>query len=164
MGAHSLSKELGISVSSAKEFIQNYYEKFPKIIHFIESQKLKAQKEGFVETLFGRRLHLPNIHSTNQLIRSEAERVAVNMPIQGTAADIIKIAMINIHEAIKNEDRIKMIIQVHDELVFEIHQDLMNEWLPKIKSMMENTLPSDLASIVNLEVEAGQGKNWAEAH
>lgn len=164
MGAHSLSKELGITVSSAKEFIQNYYDKFPKIIHFIESQKLKAQKEGYVETLFGRRLHLPNIHSTNQLIRSEAERVAVNMPIQGTAADIIKIAMINIHEVIKNDDRIKMIIQVHDELVFEIQQDLLDEWLPKIKSMMENALPEKYATVITLEVEAGSGKNWADAH
>jgi DNA polymerase-1 len=164
MGAQSLSKELNIKFSEAKEFIQNYYEKFPKIIDFIEKQKAFAQKEGYVETIFGRRLYLSNIHSSNQQFRSEAERVAVNMPIQGTAADIIKIAMIRLHEIFKDNDKIKMIIQVHDELVFEVENTYVDEAKKIIKETMENALPEKYSDKVKLLVEAGVGSNWAEAH
>lgn len=164
MGAFSLSKELGIKVGEAKEFIQDYYEKFPKIINFIEKQKSFAQREGYVETMFGRRLYLPNIHSANQQVRSETERVAVNMPIQGTAADIIKIAMIRINDHFKDNDKVQMIIQVHDELVFEIQNDYLDEAIIIIKNMMEDALPKEYQDEIKLLVEVGKGTNWADAH
>jgi DNA polymerase-1 len=164
MGPQSLSKELGITMNEAKDFIKDYYEKFPKIISFIEKQKEFARRESYVETLFGRQLPLPNIHSSNHMIKSEAERIAVNMPIQGTAADVIKIAMIKLHHIFKDNPKIKMIIQVHDELVFEIHKDFVKEASKIIQDTMENALPELYSKSVRLLVEAGTGENWAEAH
>ena len=164
MGAQSLSKSLSISAAEAKEFIDDYYEKFPKIINFIEQQKEFASQNNFVQTLFGRQLPLVNIHSTNPMLKAEAERIAVNMPIQGTAADIIKIAMIELHKHFQGNDKIKMIIQVHDELVFEIHQDYVNEYAEIIKNKMEKALPIQYQGIINLLVDIGIGHNWAEAH
>ncbi|MBP7563339.1 MAG: DNA polymerase I [Candidatus Cloacimonetes bacterium] len=164
MGPQSLSKELGISMNEAKDFIKDYYDKFPKIISFIEKQKEFARRESYVETLFGRQLPLPNIHSSNQMIKSEAERIAVNMPIQGTAADVIKIAMIRLHELFKDNPKVKMIIQVHDELVFEIHKEIVEETVKIIQKIMENSLEEQFNQKVRLLVEAGVGKNWAEAH
>lgn len=164
MGAFSLAKELDISVKEAKQFIENYYNSFPKIISFIEKQKRFALEKGYVETLFGRKLFLPNIHSTNQGIRAESERIAVNMPIQGTAADLIKIAMINIHDKIKNMPKVKMIIQVHDELVFEVRRDFVETMKELIVDLMEKALPEQYREKIRLTAEIGAGENWAEAH
>ncbi len=164
MGAFSLAKELNIKVKEAKEFIDNYYHSFPKIIEFIEKQKRFALENGYVETLFGRKLYLPNIHSTNQGMRAEAERVAVNMPIQGTAADIIKIAMFNIQERIETKSEIKMLIQVHDELVFEVNRSYIEEAKRLIVELMEKALPEEYQGEIRLTAEIGVGDNWADAH
>ncbi|MDD3501864.1 MAG: DNA polymerase I, partial [Candidatus Cloacimonetes bacterium] len=164
MGAQALAKELHITVLEAKEFIQDYYDKFPEITNFIESQKEFARQNMYVETIFGRQLPLVNIHSSNPMLKSEAERVAVNMPIQGTAADIIKIAMINLHDRFKDDSKIKMTIQVHDELVFEIDKTCVEEYSTIIKEIMENALPKEYQDKIKLLVDIGVGKNWDEAH
>ena len=164
MGSTKLSKELNISQKEAKEFISNYFEKFPTIREYMDNMVLKAKSEGFCETISGRRLYLPAINSGNKRDSSEAERVAVNMPIQGSAADIIKIAMNKVHAKIKNRTDVKMIIQVHDELVFEVKQASLEEISLLIKQEMENSLPQEYSQIVKLSVDIGTGKNWLKAH
>jgi len=120
-----------------------------------------AQEKGYAETLNGRRRYLKNINSNNRVVRQFEERVAINMPIQGTAADMIKLAMINIHKELKNrKTKTKMILQVHDELVFDAHKDEIDELLPVIKNLMENSLPLKIPVLV----EAGVGSNWLDAH
>lgn len=164
MGSTKLSKELHISQKEAKEFISNYFEKFPTIREYMDKMVLKAKSEGFCETISGRRLYLPAINSGNKRDSSEAERVAVNMPIQGSAADIIKIAMNKVHAKIKNRTDVKMIIQVHDELVFEVKEASLEEISLLIKQEMEDSLPQEYSQIVKLSVDIGTGKNWLEAH
>jgi len=164
MGQRKLSRELGISQSEAKGIIDSYFAQFPSIRNFISQCTLKAHQEHYSETLFGRRLYLPNITSKNQGLKSEAERVAVNMPIQGTAADIIKLAMLDIHKQIADRHDIKMILQVHDELVFEVHKDAVEEARTIVQTSMENALPVQWRSIVELKTDMGVGKNWYEAH
>lgn len=119
----------------------------------------KAKEQGYVETLFGRRLYLPEINSSNAIRRKGAERVAINAPMQGTAADIIKLAMIAIHNEIKKND-IQMIMQVHDELVFEVKENKVDEYSALIKSLMENAAHLSVPLIVDI----GVGDNWDEAH
>lgn len=164
MGQRKLSKDLGISQSEAKNIIESYFAQFPSIREFISQSINKAHQEHFSETLFGRRLYLPNISSKHQGLKSEAERVAVNMPIQGSAADIIKIAMIAVHAKIANLPGIRMIMQVHDELVFEVHKDALEAAKEIVRSAMENALPEDMRRIVELKTDIGVGKSWAEAH
>jgi len=164
MGSFRISKELNISRKEAKEFISNYFEKFPTIKKYLNDGIEKAQKEGYVSTVFGRKLFLPEINSSNKMVAKGAERVATNMPIQGSAADIIKIAMINLTEKFKNNDEIKMIIQVHDELVFEIKKDKLEFAEKIIIDEMEQALPVEFANIIHLKVDVGVGKNWFEAH
>ncbi len=161
MGARKLSKDLGITLNEAKRFIENYFEKFPTIKKFMDEAVQNAREKGYAETMFGRRLYLPDILSSNNRYQKAAERVAVNMPIQGTAADIIKIAMINIHKKIKDNENILMIIQVHDELVFEVNNDYIEEAQKIIREEMENVLKN---SLVKLSVDIGIGKSWFEAH
>ena len=120
----------------------------------------KAKAQGYVETLFGRRLYLPDINSTNAMRRKGAERVAINAPMQGTAADIIKRAMIKIDEVIRHDPDIEMIMQVHDELVFEVRSEKVAFYSELIKTQMESA--ADL--VVPLIVDVGQGANWDEAH
>ncbi len=164
MGAQKLSKELNITQKEAKEFITHYFETFPTIKNFMTTMVKKAKSLGYCETISGRKLFLPGIRSSNQRLISEAERVAVNMPIQGSAADVIKIAMNNLHAKIKDNPDIKMIIQVHDELVFEVKKSSLDEMKKLIKNEMENALPHDYSKVVKLLVDIGIGSNWLEAH
>ncbi|MBI9032117.1 DNA polymerase I [bacterium] len=164
MGAQKLSKELNITQKEAKEFITHYFETFPTIKNFMNTMVKKAKSLGYCETISGRKLFLPGIRSSNQRLISEAERVAVNMPIQGSAADVIKIAMNNLHAKIKDNPDIKMIIQVHDELVFEVKKSSLDEMKKLIKNEMENALPHEYSKVVKLLVDIGIGNNWLQAH
>ncbi|GAB1467873.1 DNA polymerase I [Candidatus Cloacimonadota bacterium] len=164
MGQRKLARDLGISQNEAKNIIESYFAQFPSIRNFISQSIVSAQQEGFCETIFGRRLSLPNINSKHPGYRSEAERIAVNMPIQGSAADLIKIAMIDINKRIEGNPQIKMVLQVHDELVFEIHKDSIEAATQMVQTAMENALPEDLRKIVELKTDVEMGKNWYEAH
>lgn len=164
MGQKKLSRELGIGQNEAKELIKNYFERFPSIQNHIQDSINQARQNRYCKTLFGRKLYLPNINSVNQGLKSEAERIAVNMPIQGSAADLIKIAMINIHRQIKDDHGIRMILQVHDELVFDIAKTRIEEASALIRQEMENALPAQFQSMIRLQTDIGVGKNWFEAH
>ena len=164
MGASRISQELKISRKEAAKFIEQYFEKFPTIRDYIQTGIEKAREYGYVSTIFGRRLYLPDLQSSNGMRRSGAERVATNMPIQGSAADIIKIAMINLHKKIENDPEINMLIQVHDELVFEVRKDKLEEAKKMIQTEMENAIPHEMAGNVPLLVDLGIGTNWFEAH
>jgi len=161
MGAKSFSESAGISREKAENFIKEYLSDFSGIANYIEKLKDEARKNGFAVTLFGRRRYLPELNSPNPMLRSFAERVAVNMPIQGLEADIIKKAMIEIDKWIKKEnlsDSIKMLLQVHDELLFEIKEDLVKKVAPEIVGIMESVI--DLK--VPITAEAKIGSNWGE--
>lgn len=161
VSAFGLSDQTGLSRSEAKNLIDNYYKTYPTLKSYIENQILTAREKGFVETIFGRRRYLQDINSANFVVRSHAERNAVNAPIQGSAADIIKIAMINIHkELVKNKFETKMLLQVHDELVFESPKSEIEIIQPIIKNSMENAVNLE----VPLLVEIGVGENWLQAH
>jgi len=164
MGQVKLSRELGISQPEAKEIIKHYFEQFESVKQFILHTHNQARQKHYCETLFGRRLYLPYINSSNQKLKSEAERIALNMPIQGTAADLIKLAMIDIHRQIKDDKDIKMILQVHDELVFEVKTKAVERAMTIIKTAMSDALPEKYRQKIRLEVEAGYGKSWFEAH
>ena len=164
MGSQSLSKELSISSKEAKSFIDEYFNHFPTIKDYMDSQKNFAHQNMWVETIYSRRLYLPNINSSNNRLLSEAERIAVNMPIQGSAADIIKIAMNNIYKKINTNPQISMLIQVHDELVFEIDKSILEESISMIKNEMEHALNKTYTDIVPLTVDIGYGENWDTAH
>jgi len=161
VSAYGLASRLGISNNEGKEMIDQYFERFPGIQKYIDETIASAKEEGFVTTLLGRRRYIPDINSRNWNVRGFAERTAINMPIQGTAADIIKLAMIKIHNFLEDSDvRSRMLLQVHDELVFEIHEDESDGLPDQIKKMMENAYTLD----VPLDVEMGLAKNWLEAH
>lgn len=161
VSAFGLSENLGIARSEAKMLIDNYFAQYPAIKEYMDSQIRFAQQNGYVETLLGRKRWLKDINSSNAVVRGYAERNAINMPIQGTAADMIKLAMINIHKTLQQHNlRSKMILQVHDELVFDAHKDEVEIIKPLILEGMRNAMP--LA--VPVEVEIGAGINWLEAH
>lgn len=161
VSAYGLASRLGIGNKEGKEMIDQYFERFPNILNYINETKVFAKEHGFVKTLLGRRRYIPDINSKNWNVRGFAERMAINMPIQGTAADIIKLAMINIHNWLKeNQLKSRMLLQVHDELVFEIHESELNTVPAKITELMEGAFEMD----VPLKVEAGIGDNWLEAH
>ncbi len=161
MGPKRLSEELGIGYQEAKGYIDRYYERYKGVAEFREEIIGFARRNGYVTTLFNRRRYLPDIKSDNNRIRAEAERMAVNTPIQGTAADLIKKAMINIHNRLKKENPLtKMIIQVHDELVFETPEDQVEYIRELIREEMEGVYPLR----VPLRVDINTGKNWDEAH
>lgn len=160
MSAFGLAKQLGISRANAQKYIDLYFQRYPMVQTFMTNIREKAKLQGYVETLFGRRLYLPDIHSSNAMRRKGAERVAINAPMQGTAADIIKLAMITIAQEIKNDSNIRMLMQVHDELVFEVRSEKVEEYCSRIKTLMENATQL----IVPLIVDVGVGINWDEAH
>lgn len=164
MGQKKLARELGIAQDRAKELIANYFERFPSIRAFINDCIANARRERYCETLFGRRLYLRNINSPNQGLKSEAERVSVNMPIQGSAADLIKIAMLDIHARIRDDRQIRMILQVHDELVFEVQQDSIDRATALIRECMENALPEQYRRIVEIKTDIAHGTSWFDAH
>lgn len=160
MSSFGLAKDLAISQQEAKGFIDAYFLRYPKVKTYIDAQIRLAKKNGFVTTILGRRRYLPEIDNKNNAIRSFAERQAVNSPIQGSAADIIKLAMINIYETLKERSlKTMMIMQIHDELVFEAANDEIKEAIDLIRDKMENVLKLNVALRVNIK----QGQNWLEA-
>jgi DNA polymerase I len=162
MSAFGLAKQLDIPRHRAQEYMDKYFERYPNVLAYMEDTRQQATEKGYVETLFGRRLYLPEIKSKNAMRRKGAERAAINAPMQGTAADIIKKAMLAVDEWIEaqKDDRIKMTMQVHDELVFEIHQDIVIEKTAKLVEIMN----AAVALKVPLIAEAGEGDNWEQAH
>jgi len=161
ISAFGLAQRLGIPRGEAKDIIDAYFEQFPKVKGFMDSCIVNARENEFVETILGRRRYLRDINSRNQTNRGFAERNAINAPIQGSAADLIKVAMINIHQFIKEKKlKSRMILQVHDELVFDTHVseiDLMKE---KVHELMSTAIPLS----VKIDTGIGVGKNWLEAH
>ena len=160
MSAFGLSRQLGIGRADAQSYMDLYFKRYPGVQTFMHDIREKAKAQGYVETLFGRRLYLPDINSSNGMRRKAAERVAINAPMQGTAADIIKRAMIQLDQKLQNDPDIAMIMQVHDELVFEVRSEKVAFYSELIKTQME----SAANLVVPLIVEVGQGKNWDEAH
>jgi len=161
VSAFGLSNQTSLSRSESKDLIDAYYQSYPKLRSYINDQIEIAREQGFVQTILGRRRYLKDINSANAVVRGAAERNAVNAPIQGSAADIIKIAMINIHKKLTSENwKSKMLLQVHDELVFDVHNSELEKIKPMIKHEMENAFKLD----VPLEVDMGTGKDWLEAH
>ena len=161
MSSYGLAKQLGIERTTAQKYVDLYFSRYPDVKKFMELTKEKAKQDGYVETVFGRRLYLPEISSKNAARRKYAERTAINAPMQGTAADIIKLAMIDIHQwLIKSKFEAKMIMQVHDELVFEVRSEKLDEFIDEIKIRMTK----DNCLVVPLEIDIGHGNNWDEAH
>ncbi|AWI25369.1 DNA polymerase I [Flavobacterium pallidum] len=161
VSAFGLSNQTSLTRSESKDLIDAYYQTYPRLRNFISEQIEIAREQGFVQTILGRRRYLKDINSANAIVRGAAERNAVNAPIQGSAADIIKIAMINIHKKLVSENwKSKMLLQVHDELVFDVHNSELEKIQPMIKYEMENAYKLD----VPLEVDLGMGQNWLEAH
>ncbi|NIM27329.1 MAG: DNA polymerase I [Gammaproteobacteria bacterium] len=161
MSAFGLGRQLGIPRREAQEYVDLYFARYPGVKRFMEETRERARERGFVETVFGRRLYLPEIKSRNPARRQYAERTAINAPMQGTAADIIKRAMIALHDWLGTSGaRARMIMQVHDELVLEVVEDAVDDVQAKVKELMESA--AELS--VPLKVDTGSGKNWDEAH
>ncbi|MFE3869862.1 DNA polymerase I [Flavobacterium sp. ZS1P70] len=161
VSAFGLSNQTSLSRSESKDLIDAYYKTYPRLKSYIHEQVEFARENGYVQTILGRRRYLKDINSQNAIVRGGAERNATNAPIQGSAADIIKIAMINIHEKlISGNWKSKMLLQVHDELVFDVHNSELEKIKPMIKHEMENAFKLD----VPLDVDLGAGKDWLEAH
>ena len=161
VSAFGLSNQTNLSRKESKELIETYYNKYPKLKEYIAEQIAFARDKGYVETLLGRRRYLKDINSSNAVVRGGAERNAINAPIQGSAADIIKIAMINIQsKLINNEYKSKMLLQVHDELVFDVYKPELNNIISLVKEEMENAFSLK----VPLDIDMNYGENWLEAH
>ena len=161
ISAFGLAQRLGIKRTEAKEIIENYFAEYPKVKEYMDLSVERARQKGYVETLMGRKRLLKDINSRNAVVRGYAERNAINAPIQGSAADIIKIAMIDVHKAFQQEDfQSKMLLQVHDELVFDAHK----EELEIIQSIIQQKMENAVQLSVPLEVDMGTGVSWLEAH
>ena len=161
ISAFGLAQRLRIPRNDAKSIIDDYFKHFPSISYYIEDTLAAARENGYVETVFGRRRYLPDINSRNTTIRSLAERNAINAPIQGTAADIIKLAMVNVDRRIWEEGlKSRMVLQIHDELLF----DAVQEEAGTLKNMVVEEMENVVRLTVPLTVECNEGKNWLEAH
>lgn len=161
IGPFGLKTRLGVTQAHAKEIITTYFKTFNRVKDFMDDSVMRAKEKGYAETILGRRRFLRNINSGNRVVRQFEERVAINMRVQGTAADMIKIAMINIHKALeKGKLKTKMVLQVHDELVFDAQKDEVDEIRPLIKELMEDALPLNVPVVV----DTGVGDNWLDAH
>ncbi len=161
MSAFGLAKQIGVERHAAQQYMDLYFARYPGVKSFMENIRATARKQGYVETLFGRRLYIPEINSRNGMLQKAAERAAVNAPMQGTAADIIKRAMITMAECIEKEKfDARMIMQVHDELVFEVAEADIDGFIPRINAIMDNAA----SLIVPIAVHIGVGHNWDEAH
>lgn len=161
VSAFGLSNQTDLSRKEAKELIETYYKTYPKLRDYIDQQVAFAREHGYVKTVMGRRRYLKDINARNAMVRGGAERNAVNAPVQGSAADIIKVAMISIFDEMKNRKmQSEMLLQVHDELIFDTHKDEVDELKELIKDKMENAFKLD----VPLDIEIGAGQNWLEAH
>ena len=158
MGATAFAERAGITRKQAKEFIEKYFTEFQGIAQFVQNTKQKARDDNFVETLFGRKRFLPEIDSLDPRLRAQAERMAVNLPIQGTAADIIKMAMVDIARKKILDNNCRLILQIHDELLFEVKEEVVADKVRKIKKAMEN------AVVINppMKVKIETGQNWGE--
>ena len=161
MSAFGLSNQLEVSRAEADIFLNNYFERYSAVKSFMSETIEQAKRDKFVTTLYNRKIHVPNIDAGNYMMRQGSERAAINGPLQGSAADIIKIAMIQIQNLINNDMQdIKMILQVHDELIFEVPADFKDDDIKPVLSIMEETTKIS----VPLKVEYGFGANWREAH
>ena len=161
MSAFGLARQLGIARGEAQNYIQRYFERYPDVQAFMQATREQAHRDGFVETLFGRRLYLNEIHSRNQGLRAGAERAAINAPMQGTAADIIKRAMIAVDAWLQTQsDAARMVMQVHDELVFEVREDQVEMITAGVRGRMAGAAELSVPLIVDI----GVGANWDEAH
>ena len=162
MGIYGLAKNLNIERVAAQSYIEKYFTKYSKVRNYMEDAKSFAKSHGYVETVFGRRLWTPEINGSNGMRRAAAERAAINGPMQGTAADLIKLAMIKVHEWLIQNKQLHglMIMQVHDELVFEVPENEVDIFKNSIKTIMENVTKLDVPLIVDI----GEGDNWEQAH
>ncbi|CAI1969129.1 DNA polymerase I [Serratia quinivorans] len=162
MSAFGLARQLGIPRGEAQRYMDLYFERYPGVLEYMERTRQQAASQGYVSTLDGRRLYLPDVSSSNGMRRKAAERAAINAPMQGTAADIIKRAMIEVDAWLQAQEKplVRMIMQVHDELVFEVHESVLEESNQRIRELMENSM----ALAVPLKVDVGVGANWDEAH
>ena len=160
MSAFGLAKQIGVGRATAQQYVDAYFERYPGVKTYMDTIKEKAKEQGFVETLFGRRLYLPDINARNGMLRQAAERTAINAPMQGTAADVIKRAMLKLNEEIKGFEGTLMIMQVHDELVFEVPEVQVSDFTKAVKIAMQGAAKLD----VPLIVDVGVGDNWDEAH
>ncbi len=162
MSAFGLARQLGIPRGEAQRYMDLYFERYPGVLEYMERTRQQAASQGYVSTLDGRRLYLPDVSSSNGMRRKAAERAAINAPMQGTAADIIKRAMIEVDAWLQAQEKplVRMIMQVHDELVFEVHESVIEESNQRIRELMENSM----ALAVPLKVDVGVGANWDEAH
>jgi DNA polymerase-1 len=161
ISAFGLAQNIGVSNIEAKRYIDGYFARYPQVRMFIDRTIEQARASGFVTTLLGRRRYIPELASTSAPVRSFGERMAVNTPIQGTAADLIKMAMINIHDVIRARGlRSRMILQVHDELIFEAPDDEIEP----LKGLVRHEMEGVLKLSVPIKVDMGAGKNWEEAH
>ncbi|AML56320.1 DNA polymerase I [Serratia rubidaea] len=162
MSAFGLARQLGIPRNEAQRYMDLYFERYPGVLDYMERTRQQASEQGFVSTLDGRRLYLPDVRSSNGMRRKAAERAAINAPMQGTAADIIKRAMIAVDSWLleQKEPQVRVIMQVHDELVFEVHESVLEEASQRIRDLMEGSM----TLAVPLKVDVGSGNNWEEAH
>jgi DNA polymerase-1 len=161
MSAYGLARQLEITQAQAKTYIEQYFARYPGVQRYMAQIRETAAKHGYVETVYGRRLYLPEINAKNGLKRKAAERTAINAPMQGTAADIIKRAMQTVQQWINTQSgKVTMIMQVHDELVFEVRQDFISVAMPQIQQLMQAAATLS----VPLKVEIAAGANWDEAH
>ena len=161
MSAFGLAKQLGVPRGEAQEYIDLYFDRYPGVKAFMDGIKEQAREKGFVETVFGRRLYLPEINARNAQRRQYAERTAINAPMQGTAADIIKRAMLTVQDwLLSSKVDARMIMQVHDELVFEVAENAVDDVRETVIDLMEDAAELSVA----LKVDAGIGRNWDEAH
>jgi DNA polymerase-1 len=162
LGAFGLAQRLGISRTEGQQIIENYFAKYPGIKEYIDSTIATTRERGYASTLLGRRRYFPLINASNRGLRTAAERAAINMPIQGTAADMMKLAMIRVHDRMqKEESQALMMLQVHDELLFEVSESDASALREMVKYEMEQALPLEGVPVI---VETGQGATWYEAH
>jgi DNA polymerase-1 len=159
LSSHGISQQTGFSREEGANFIETYFAKYPGISSYLDTVKVRTRETNYAETLMGRRRYIPEIHSSNFNVRSAAERMAINMPIQGTAADIMKIAMIRVHNRLRQEQmQSKMLLQVHDELVFEVPAEEMDS----LKDVVFDEMPAAMELDVTLKVEAKWGQTWGD--
>ena len=165
ISAFGLANQLGIERSEAGEYIRKYFERFPGIKDYMEATKAEAKDRGYVTTIFGRRAHYPEIRSSNPQVRAFNERAAINAPIQGSAADIIRRAMVRMEPALEQAGKnARMLLQVHDELIFEAAETDAASIIPVIVDVMENAAMPAVNMAVPLKVDARAALNWDEAH
>lgn len=159
MSEFGLIRQLGFTRQESQDYIKQYFHRYPGIYEYMQRTRQLALEQGFVDTLFGRRLYTPDIDARNMMVRKAAERAAINAPLQGSAADIIKLAMIAV-DKILPKDQARLLLQVHDELVFEVDENIADELAPQLAEVMESVVEIS----VPLLVEVGKGCNWEEAH